>query len=150
MLTVLQRVTHANVVVNNEIIGEIQQGIVALLAIEKEDGEIQAKQLIERILNYRIFADENDKMNLSLRDINGGLLLIPQFTLAADTKKGTRPSFTPAALPAVAEPLFEIALAHAKIQHINVACGKFGADMQVSLCNDGPVTFTLTSNNRTR
>lgn len=145
MLTVIQRVSHANVVVNGQIIGEINQGIVALLAVEKEDGETQAKQLIDRILNYRIFADHDDKMNLSLSDINGGLLLIPQFTLAANTTKGNRPSFTSAAPPSIAQPLFEFSAQYAKQQHPAVSLGEFGADMQVSLCNDGPVTFTLST-----
>lgn len=143
MLTVIQRVTHAHVAVNNSIIGDVKQGIVALLAIEKGDTEAEAKQLIDRIFNYRLFADSDDKMNLSLRDINGGLLLIPQFTLAANTKKGNKPSFATAAPPALAEPLFEFAARYAAQQHAHVACGQFGADMQVSLCNDGPVTFTL-------
>ncbi|PCI17717.1 MAG: D-tyrosyl-tRNA(Tyr) deacylase [Piscirickettsiaceae bacterium] len=146
MLAVIQRVTHANVVVNNNNIGAIQQGIVALLAVEKGDGETQVKQLINRILKYRIFADSDDKMNLSLLDIGGGLLLVPQFTLAADTKKGTRPSFTPAAPPSIARPLFNYAISHARQLHTNIACGEFGTDMQVSLCNDGPVTFILKSN----
>lgn len=146
MLTAIQRVTHGNVMVNDLVIGEIKQGIVALIAIEKTDAKTHAKQLIDRILNYRIFADDNDKMNLSLRDINGGLLLIPQFTLAADTRKGTRPSFTPSAPPSIAKPLFKFVTHYAKQQHGPVACGEFGADMQVSLCNDGPVTFNLKTN----
>ncbi len=143
MLTVIQRVSHANVRVNNNVIGEITQGIIALLAIEKGDSEAHAKQLIDKILGYRVFADENDKMNLSLRHIGGGLLLIPQFTLAADTRKGTRPSFTSAQHPSISLPLFNFAVQYAKQQHKLVAIGEFGADMQVSLCNDGPVTFTL-------
>jgi len=147
MLTVIQRVTHANVTVNQQLIGEIEQGIVALFAIEKLDNEADAKQLIERILNYRIFADSDDKMNLSLRDINGGLLLIPQFTLAANTKKGNRPSFSTAAPPTQAQTLFEFALNYAQQQHSLISSGLFGADMKVSLCNDGPVTFTLKSSN---
>ncbi|ORU94156.1 MAG: D-tyrosyl-tRNA(Tyr) deacylase [Cycloclasticus sp. symbiont of Bathymodiolus heckerae] len=147
MLTVIQRVTHASVSVNDIVIGNIDQGIVALLAIEKEDGEEHAKQLIDRIINYRIFPDQDDKMNLSLRNINGGLLLIPQFTLAADTQKGTRPSFTPAAHPRIAKPLFDFTVEYAAQQHPLIACGEFGADMQVSLCNDGPVTFTLKTKN---
>jgi len=147
MLTVIQRVTHARVTVDQQLIGEIKQGIVALFAIEKLDSEAEAEQLIERILNYRIFADNDDKMNLSLRDINGGLLLIPQFTLAANTKKGNRPSFSTAAPPAQAQGLFEFALHYAHQQHSQVASGLFGADMQVSLCNDGPVTFTLKTSN---
>lgn len=147
MLTVIQRVTHAHICVNDRTIGEIEQGIVALLAIKKDDSETEAKQLIDRVLSYRIFADDAGKMNLSLKDIRGGLLLIPQFTLAADTKKGARPSFTPAAPPAMAKPLFEFAVRYAKQQYNNIACGEFAADMQVSLCNDGPVTFTLKTHN---
>jgi len=147
MLTVIQRVTHANVLVDGSIIGEIKQGIVALLAIEKGDSETEVKQLVDRILSYRIFADADDKMNLSVKDINGGLLLIPQFTLAANTKKGTRPSFTPAAIPTVSKPLFEFAIRYAQQQYGNISSGEFGADMQVSLCNDGPVTFTLKTHN---
>ena len=147
MLTVIQRVTHANVCVNDCTIGEIKQGIVALLSIQKGDSETEAKQLIDRILSYRIFADKTGKMNLSVRDINGGLLLIPQFTLAADTRKGARPSFTPAAPPSLSKPLFEFATHYAKQQHDKISCGEFGADMQVSLCNDGPVTFALNTQN---
>jgi D-tyrosyl-tRNA(Tyr) deacylase len=145
VLTVIQRVRHANVAVNGLCIGEIQQGIVALLAIEKGDSEEHGKQLIDRVLSYRIFSDTDDKMNLSLRNIGGGLLLIPQFTLAADTQKGNRPSFTPAEVPNIAKPLFEQLLSYARKQHSLVASGEFGADMQVTLCNDGPVTFTLKS-----
>ncbi|MBQ0725317.1 MAG: D-tyrosyl-tRNA(Tyr) deacylase [Cycloclasticus sp.] len=145
MISVIQRVSHAEVTVNGDTLGKIQQGIVALVAIEKTDSENDVKQLIERILRYRVFADTNDKMNLSLRDINGGLLLVPQFTLSADTQKGNRPSFSAAATPTEARPLFELSVAYAKQQYPNVACGLFGADMQVSLCNNGPVTFTLRS-----
>lgn len=147
MLSVIQRVTHANVMVDGSIIGEIKQGIVALIAIEKGDGETEAKQLIDRILNYRIFADSEDKMNLSLKDINGGLLFIPQFTLAANTKKGTRPSFTSAAPPSISKPLFEYTVHYAQQQYKTISAGQFGADMKVSLCNDGPVTFSLKTNN---
>jgi len=147
MLTVIQRVTHASVTVDQQLIGDIKQGIVALLAIEKLDNEADAKQLIDRVLNYRIFADSDDKMNLSLRDIKGGLLLIPQFTLAANTKKGNRPSFSTTAPPTLAKTLFEFALSYAQQQHPEVCSGLFGADMQVTLCNDGPVTFTLKSSN---
>ncbi|MEW5010251.1 MAG: D-aminoacyl-tRNA deacylase [Cycloclasticus sp.] len=148
MLTVIQRVSHANVVVDQQQIAQIQQGIVALFAVEKHDMEANAEQLIERILNYRIFADADDKMNLSLRDIGGGLLLIPQFTLAANTNKGNRPSFSAAAPPASAKVLFEFALQYAQQLHPQVASGQFGAEMQVSLCNNGPVTFTLSSKNK--
>ena len=147
MLSVIQRVTHANITVDGRIIGEINQGIVALVAIKNGDSEIEAKQLIDRILSYRIFADKVGKINLSIKEINGGLLLIPQFTLAADTKKGARPSFTPAAPPSLSKPLFDFAVQYAKQQYDKISCGEFGADMQVSLCNDGPVTFTLKTKN---
>jgi len=147
MLTVIQRVTHANVIVKQQQIGAIERGIVALIAIEKNDTKKEAKQLIDRIINYRIFADMDDKMNLSLKSIDGGLLLIPQFTLAADTRKSNRPSFTPAAPPVIAHALFDDLLDYAKQQHPHVASGLFGADMQLTLCNDGPVTFTLKTNN---
>ncbi len=143
MLSIIQRVTHADVRINKQITGAIQQGIVALLGIEKADTQVEAERLIERILNYRIFDDHQGKMNLSLRDIQGGLLLIPQFTLAANTDKGNRPSFSRSAEPSIARPLFELALQHAQQQHPFVAAGQFSADMQVTLCNDGPVTFTL-------
>ncbi len=145
MLSIIQRVSSANVVVNNNILGEIDQGILALVAVEKQDSEKQAKRLLERILNYRVFADENDKMNLSLRDINGGLLVIPQFTLAADTKSGNRPSFSSAASPEKGRELFDYFCQQAITIYPGVQFGQFGADMKVSLTNDGPVTFTLTS-----
>lgn len=143
MLTIIQRVTHANVIVNNQTLGEINQGIMALVAIEKEDSEKEAKRLLERILNYRIFADENDKMNLSLRDINGGLLVIPQFTLAANTQSGNRPSFSSAASPEQGLNLFNYFCQQASQVYPVTEFGQFGADMKVSLTNDGPVTFTL-------
>ena len=125
--------------------GEIEQGILLLLGIERDDNQEQANRLLEKILNYRIFADSQGKMNLSLRDINGGLLVVSQFTLAADTKKGLRPSFTSAAAPNQAEALYNQFVARARELHNNIQCGIFGADMQVSLCNDGPVTFSLRS-----
>jgi len=143
MLTIIQRVTHANVVVNNITLGEINQGIMALVAIEKEDSEKEANRLLERILNYRIFADENDKMNLSLRDINGGLLVIPQFTLAANTQSGNRPSFSTAASPETGLTLYNYFSELASKKYPSTQFGQFGADMKVSLTNDGPVTFTL-------
>ena len=143
MLTVIQRVTSANVTVNDLIIGEIGSGIVALIAIEKDDTEKNAQRLLERILSYRIFSDSNGKMNLSLKDTMGGLLLIPQFTLAADTNKGNRPSFTTAAEPAKGLLLFEYLQILAKEVYPQVQFGEFGADMKVALVNDGPVTFTL-------
>lgn len=143
MLTIIQRVSHANVMVNNQTLGKIDQGIMALIAIEKQDGEKEATRLLERLLNYRIFADEKDKMNLSLRDIKGGLLVIPQFTLAADTESGNRPSFSTAASPQQGEVLFNFFCKQAIKLYPSTQFGQFGADMKVSLCNDGPVTFTL-------
>jgi len=143
MITIIQRVTTAKVTVNNLDIGKIDTGIMALVAVEKADTEKDAQRLLERILNYRIFADSEDRMNLSLRDINGGLLLIPQFTLAADTQKGNRPSFITAAPPEKGKELFDYLQQLAKQTYANVEFGQFGADMQVSLVNNGPVTFTL-------
>ena len=143
MITIIQRVTSAKVTVNNIDIGAIETGIMALVAVEKNDTEKDAERLLERILNYRIFADADDKMNLSLRTINGGLLLIPQFTLAADTQKGNRPSFISAATPEKGLALFTYLQDLAIKTYGNVQFGQFGADMQVSLVNNGPVTFTL-------
>jgi D-aminoacyl-tRNA deacylase len=143
MITVIQRVTTASVTVNNLTIGEINNGIMALVAVEKNDTEKTALRLLERMLNYRIFPDDNDRMNLSLQDIQGGLLLIPQFTLAADTEKGNRPSFASAAKPEKGLQLFSYLQRQAVIIYPSVQFGKFGADMQVSLVNDGPVTFAL-------
>ncbi len=143
MIALIQRVTHAKVVVDKKTIGQIDQGILALIGVQKGDQSSQADRLLQRVLSYRIFSDAKDKMNLSVRDIKGGLLLVPQFTLAADTKKGTRPGFSTAAPPLEAENLFNYFVAEAKLTHPSVAQGMFGADMQVSLCNDGPVTFWL-------
>jgi D-tyrosyl-tRNA(Tyr) deacylase len=143
MISIIQRVSTAKVTVNSQDIGKIDTGIMALVAVEKEDTQKNAERLLERILNYRIFPDENDRMNLSLRDINGGLLLVPQFTLAADTQKGNRPSFTSAASPEKGRQLFGYLQHHATTLYPNVQFGQFGADMQVSLINNGPVTFTL-------
>ncbi len=143
MITIIQRVASAKVTVNSQEIGKIDTGIMALVAVEKEDSQKDAQRLLERILNYRIFADSDGRMNLSLRDINGGLLLIPQFTLAADTQKGNRPSFTSAASPEHGKGLFGYLQELAKQTYPNVGFGQFGADMQVSLVNNGPVTFML-------
>lgn len=143
MITVIQRVTHASVTVNGEKIGKIEQGILALVAVEKEDTPKIAERLLERILNYRIFADNEDKMNLSVRDIQGGLLLVPQFTLAADTQKGNRPSFSCAASPEFGREIFAHLQKHALEIYPTVQFGEFGADMKVDLLNDGPVTFML-------
>ncbi len=143
MIALIQRVTTATVTVNNQQIGNIDIGIMALVAVEKQDTQKDAQRLLERILNYRIFADSDDRMNLSLRDINGGLLLVPQFTLAADTQKGNRPSFISAAPPEQGKELFDYLQQLAKQLYPTVEFGQFGVDMQVSLVNNGPVTFTL-------
>ena len=146
MISIIQRVTQAKVTVNGSAIGTIDQGIMALVAVEKTDGHAQASRLLERILNYRIFADTDDKMNLSLRDIQGGLLIVPQFTLAADTQKGNRPSFASAATPEIGRVLFGYLQQQASLLYPGTQFGEFGADMQVALINDGPVTFTLRCN----
>ena len=146
MLGLVQRVTSASVSIEENIHGHINQGILLLLGVEKNDATDQADQLLKKILNYRIFADDSGKMNQSLTDINGDLLIVSQFTLAADTKKGLRPSFSSAAPPTEAEALYDYFLDQAnKIHNEKIASGQFGADMQVSLCNDGPVTFLLSS-----
>ena len=143
MIGLLQRVSEARVEVDGYVVGEISAGLLALVGVERGDGESQADRLLEQLLGYRVFADPEGKMNLSLRDTGGGLLLVPQFTLAADTRKGMRPSFTPAAPPAEGERLFDYLVAQAGQQHTPVATGRFGAHMRVGLLNDGPVTFWL-------
>lgn len=143
MIGLLQRVSQAQVRVDGEVIGEIGRGLAVLVGVERGDGEAQAARLLERLLGYRVFPDQDGRMNLSLRDVGGGLLLVPQFTLAADTRKGMRPSFTSAAGPAEGERLFAHLCASARAAHEPVAAGRFGADMQVALVNDGPVTFWL-------
>lgn len=143
MIALLQRVSHAEVTIDEKRVAEIQQGLLVFIGVEKTDQLEDADKLLERVLNYRVFSDEDDKMNLSLKNIRGGLLLVPQFTLPADTRKGSRPSFTPAAAPSEANDLFEYLVSQAKRHHANTAAGHFGADMQVSLTNDGPVTFWL-------
>lgn len=143
MIGLLQRVTQARVEVAGETLGAIDRGLLVLVAVEPRDTEQGADRLLERILGYRVFPDESGRMNLSLRDIGGGLLLVSQFTLAADTKKGMRASFTGAATPALGERLFDYLVRQAQSSYPQVATGRFGADMQVSLTNDGPVTFWL-------
>ena len=143
MKGLLQRVKGARVEVGGEIVGSIDQGLLVLLAVEPDDTEAHASKMLHKLLNYRVFSDAEGKMNLSLKDIGGGLLLVSQFTLAADTKSGLRPSFSTAAPPAMAEAMFEHVLAEAKRLHPMVESGRFGADMQVHLVNDGPVTFLL-------
>ncbi len=143
MIGLLQRVSEARVDVDGKTIGAIGIGLMVLVCAERGDTATEAERLLERLLGYRVFADATGKMNLSLRDVAGGLLLVPQFTLAADTGKGTRPSFTPAAPPDVGKRLFEHLLARARRAHSQVAAGAFGAMMKVSLINDGPVTLWL-------
>jgi len=143
VIGLLQRVSGARVEVTGEVVGEIGRGLLVLVGVERGDGEAQAERLLERLLGYRVFPDAQDRMNLSLRDVQGGLLLVPQFTLAADTAKGMRPSFTPAADPGDGRRLFDYLSARARTAHVPVATGVFGADMQVHLVNDGPVTFWL-------
>lgn len=143
MITLLQRVSEARVEIEGEVVGAIDRGILVLVGVQAEDDEARARAFVERLLNYRVFADAEGKMNLSTRDIGGGLLLVPQFTLAADTRKGRRPSFTPAATPAQGSEIFARMLDYAESVHEPVASGCFGADMQVHLVNDGPVTFIL-------
>jgi D-tyrosyl-tRNA(Tyr) deacylase len=143
MIGLIQRVTEAAVRVDGRIIGETGPGLLALVAVVAADTPAQGKRLLDRLLGYRVFPDGAGRMNLSLAETGGGLLLVPQFTLAADTKKGMRPSFGPAAAPAHGQALFEALVTLARARHGPVAAGAFGAHMQVSLVNDGPVTFWL-------
>ena len=143
MIGLLQRVTRADVNVAGECIGAIEAGLLVLVGVERGDSEREGDRLLERLLGYRVFADTAGKMNLSVQDIEGGLLLVPQFTLAADTNKGMRPSFSSAATPHEGRRLFEYVLQQARSKHDRVAAGQFGADMKVTLTNDGPVTFWL-------
>ncbi len=143
MIALIQRVTQARVEIGGAAVGAIGRGILALVGVERGDGDAEAARLAERVIGYRIFADAAGKMNLSLADIGGGLLAVPQFTLAADTAKGARPSFSSAAVPQEGERLFARFVALAREHHADVRTGRFGADMQVSLVNDGPVTFWL-------
>lgn len=146
MIGLLQRVSEASVTVDGEVTGAIGRGLLVLIGVEKGDGTGQADRLLERLLNYRVFADDVGKMNLSLSDIDGGLLLVPQFTLPADTRKGMRPSFSSAAPPQLGGELFDYIVTQARAVHGDVATGRFGADMKVALINDGPVTFWLQVN----
>ena len=143
MLGLVQRVKHAAVDVANERVGEITQGILLLLGIEKNDTCETADKLIDKLLGYRIFSDENHKMNCSVQQVSGAVLVVSQFTLVADTRKGTRPSFSKAAAPEYAEQLYDYFVAQLRSKHALVATGVFAADMQVTLVNDGPVTFML-------
>lgn len=143
MKALLQRVSQARVEVAGECVGTIDGGLLVLVGVEPQDTPASADKLLHKLLNYRVFNDAAGKMNLSLKDVAGGLLLVSQFTLAADTKSGLRPGFSTAATPALGAELFGYLLAQARQQHATVACGQFGADMQVHLINDGPVTFLL-------
>lgn len=143
MKGLIQRVSQARVDVAGKVVGAIDQGLLVLVGVEHEDDQARADKLLHKLLNYRVFGDDAGKMNRSLKDIGGGLLLVSQFTLVADTRSGLRPSFSRAAPPAKGEALYEYLLTQARQQHPHVACGRFGAEMQVHLVNDGPVTFLL-------
>jgi D-aminoacyl-tRNA deacylase len=158
VIALLQRAAQAKVVVNGTVVGEIGAGLLVLVCAERGDDKTSMQSMIDKVFGYRVFSDVNGKMNLALKDVGGGLLLVPQFTLAADTNSGTRPSFTPAAPPDVARGLFELTVEYAlqlskklanevtnrqETLKISVANGVFGADMKVHLINDGPVTFWL-------
>jgi D-tyrosyl-tRNA(Tyr) deacylase len=142
----IQRVSEASVMVDGEVVGEIGQGLLILLGVEHDDDQAIANRLVDKLLAYRVFSDEAGKMNLSVTDIQGSVLVVSQFTLVADTGKGLRPSFSSAAKPDLAENLYNYFVEKIKQRNINVATGKFAADMKVSLINDGPVTFLLTAN----
>lgn len=146
MITLIQRVSCASVCIDGDIVAEISKGLLALIGIEKTDTEKQADRLLQRVLAYRVFPDGRGKMNLGLHDIAGELLLVPQFTLVADTRKGNRPGFSSGAPPAEGKRLFSYLVEQAKVIHPYVSSGVFGADMKVGLVNDGPVTFWLQSN----
>ncbi|AQA17479.1 D-tyrosyl-tRNA(Tyr) deacylase [Halioglobus japonicus] len=143
MKALLQRVSTAKVEVGGETVGEIGAGLLVLLGLDKGDDEAKAQRLLDKLLGYRVFADDEGRMNRSVADTGGGILLVSQFTLSADTRKGTRPSFSSAMPPAEAEGLYNLTLQMLRDKHADVAAGSFGADMQVSLTNDGPVTFLL-------
>lgn len=144
MIALIQRVSEASVTVDNKVIGKIEKGLLVFLAIEPSDNEQKAKRLAERVAGYRIFNDENDKMNLNVKQAGGNILVVSQFTLAADTSSGMRPSFTAAAKPDVSNKLYQYFVAQLRAKGFEVPTGIFAADMKVALINDGPVTFTLT------
>lgn len=143
MIALIQRVSHADVKIKTQVSGQIGKGLLVLLGIEAEDDEVKLKRLVHKVLGYRVFPDEQDRMNLNVVDAGGQLLIVSQFTLAAETKKGMRPGFSCAATPDKAERLYEQFIMACKSENIITECGQFGADMQVSLTNDGPVTFWL-------
>jgi D-tyrosyl-tRNA(Tyr) deacylase len=143
MIGLLQRVSEARVRIGGELVAEASTGLLVLIGVQREDDEAKAERLLERLLGYRVFPDDAGRMNLSLRDIDGDLLLVPQFTLAADTRKGTRAGFSRAAAPDEGQQLFDYLVEIARERHALIGSGVFGADMQVELVNDGPVTFWL-------
>ena len=145
MIALIQRVSEAQVRVNDAPVGAIGRGVLALIGVQRADDPASGARLLERVLSYRVFPDAAGRMNLSLREVGGGLLLVPQFTLAADTHKGTRAGFSTAAPPEEARRLFDDLLARAQVAYATVSAGVFGEHMQVSLVNDGPVTFLLSS-----
>ena len=144
MIALIQRVTQAKVEVGGEVVGQISKGLLVLLGVEKDDDRAKADKLAEKVLNYRVFSDENDKMNLNVQQVAGEVLVVSQFTLVADTQKGLRPSFSKGAIPSLANELYEY-FAQKCGEKVKVECGRFAADMQVSLVNEGPVTFWLNS-----
>ncbi len=144
MIALIQRVSEASVTVDNEVIGDINKGLLVFLAVEPDDTQAKAKRLAERVAGYRIFNDENDKMNLNVKQAGGDILVVSQFTLAADTSSGMRPSFTTAAKPDFSNKLYQYFTAQLRDKGFRAPTGEFGADMKVALLNDGPVTFTLT------
>jgi len=141
----IQRVKRSSVEVEGKVVGSIDHGLLALIGVEKHDDAASVEKLLHKLLHYRVFSDAEGKMNQNLQQVNGGLLLVSQFTLAADTRKGLRPSFSSAAPPAQGEALFDLLVKQARAAWSQVATGEFGADMQVALINDGPVTFLLES-----
>ncbi len=148
MRAVLQRVTSAAVVVDQQTVGQIKNGLLVLLGVADGDTETDLKYVLEKTIGLRIFADEQGKMNLSVKDIGGSMLVVSQFTLLADVKKGRRPSFNTAADPAIADDFYQRFVSMAKQQGVPTETGVFAADMQVSLCNDGPVTILIDSRNK--
>lgn len=142
MIALIQRVSEASVTIDGEVCGEIRKGILLLLGVQRDDDEQKMEKLLDKVLTYRIFPDDSGRMNMNLLDAGGELLVVSQFTLAADTRKGTRPGFSSAAAPAEAEALYD-AFCHRASERVKTATGRFGADMQVALVNDGPVTFWL-------
>tara|TARA_R110002012_G_scaffold49919_2_gene129224 strand:+ start:9491 stop:9928 length:438 start_codon:yes stop_codon:yes gene_type:complete len=145
MKALIQRVKRASVEVEGNVVGSIDYGLLALVGVEKQDDTASVEKLLHKLLHYRVFSDQDGKMNQNLQQVNGGLLLVSQFTLAADTRKGLRPSFSSAAPPDQGEALFDLLVSQARVAWSQVATGEFGADMQVALINDGPVTFLLES-----